>query len=75
MTARPSDEPLKVGTIVRIRNSGFGPGKIVEYRGPLAPGHVRVYRVRVRGKPRPAYTEVREDQLEIVGDGVTGSQR
>ena len=75
MSTRTPDEPLKVGTVVRIRNSGFGLAKIVEYRGPLAPGRVRVYRVRVRGRPTPIYTEVREDQLEIVGDDVHGSSK
>jgi hypothetical protein len=60
-------EPLKVGTIVKIRNSGFGPGRIVEFHGPLGPGRARIYRVQVRRKPTPAYVEVREDQLEEVG--------
>jgi hypothetical protein len=59
-------EPLKVGTVVRIRNSGFGPVKIVEFRGPLGPGGARIYRIRVRKKPKPAYIEVREDQIEEV---------
>jgi hypothetical protein len=58
-------EPLKVGTIVRIRNSGYGLSKIVEFRGPLGPNGARVYRVRVRKKPHPAYIEVLEEQLEI----------
>jgi hypothetical protein len=57
-------EPLKVGTIVRIRNSGFKSGKIVEFRGPLGPKGARVYRVRVRKSPQPAYIEVLESQLE-----------
>ncbi len=74
MTIGPLDQPLQVGTIVKIRNSGFGLAKIAEYRGPLAPGRVRVYRVRVRGTGRPLYTEVREDQLEIVSDGANRSQ-
>ena len=57
-------EPLKIGTIVRIRNSGYGRARIVEFRGPLGPNGARVYRVLVRKKPRPAYIEVLEDQLE-----------
>jgi hypothetical protein len=66
MTTQNSPDPLKVGTLVKIRNSGYGIAEIVEYRGPLGPRGARIYRVRVRSKPRPAYTEVREDQLEEV---------
>jgi hypothetical protein len=59
--------PLKVGDWVRILNSGYTkPGKIVQYTGPLGPGGVRIFRVKMRGKPYPAYIEVREDQLEVV---------
>ena len=61
-------EPLPVGTQVKIRLSGFKVCKIVEYRGPLGPGGARIYRVRVRPKPNPAYIEVREDQLIVVTD-------
>ena len=56
-------EALKVGDLVKIRHSGFKRGRIVELRGPLGPGGARIYRVRVRRKPTPAYIEVREDQL------------
>lgn len=66
MTTQNRADPLKVGTLVKIRNSGYGLAEIVEYRGPLGPQGARIYRVRVRSKPRPAYTEVREDQLEEV---------
>jgi hypothetical protein len=66
MAANKTVEGLAVGTIVTIRNSGYGKCKIVEYRGPLGPGGVRIYRVRVRRKPKPAYVELREDQLEPV---------
>jgi hypothetical protein len=59
-------ERLKVGDRVKILNSGFTKGgKIVEFRGPLGPGGALIYRVRVRGKPNPAYGEFREDQLGI----------
>jgi hypothetical protein len=57
-------EPLKIGTVVRIRDSRYGRARIVEYRGPLGPNGARVYRIRVRKKPRPAYIEVVEDQIE-----------
>jgi hypothetical protein len=67
MTANnTSTEPLPVGTIVKIANTGYRKGKIVEYRGPLGAGGARIYRVRVRSKPKPAYTEVREDQLVVL---------
>jgi hypothetical protein len=61
-------EPLPVGTRVKIRHSGLRVGKIVEYRGALGPGGARIYRVRVRPKPNPAYIEVREDQLIVFDD-------
>ncbi len=67
-TAMPKQyetEPLAIGAIVRIRNSGFGPGRIVEFRGPLGPNGARVYRVQLRKRPRPSYTEVLEEQLEL----------
>jgi hypothetical protein len=61
--------PLKVGDQVRILNSGFTTSaKIVEFRGPLGPGGMRIYRVRVRGKPTPIYGEFREDQLEVIAE-------
>ena len=74
MTTQNPTEPLKVGTIVRIRDSGFGRAKIVEFRGPLGPNGARVYRVQVRGKPRPAYTEVLEDQLEVLSSDIADTQ-
>jgi len=66
MTADNETEPLKVGTRVKIRHTNFARAKIVEYRGRLGIGGTRVYRVRYRGKPRPAYVEVRENQPEVV---------
>ena len=59
-------EPLKVGTVVRVINSGYGKARVAEFRGPLGPNGARVYRVRVQKKPRPVYIEVREDQLEVL---------
>ena len=64
---------LEVGTLVSIKDSGYRRAKIVEYRGPLGPGGAHIYRVRVRGKPHPAYIEVREDQLEVIPDGTPAS--
>ena len=71
MTTHNLSEPLKIGTIVRIRNSGYGRARIVEFRGPLGPKGARVYRIRVGKKPRPSYIEVVEDQIEA--DAATSS--
>lgn len=65
-TNNAAAEPLEIGSRVTIRNSGYRRGKIVEFRGPLGPGGARIYRVLVRGKPKPAYIELREDQLTVV---------
>jgi hypothetical protein len=65
VTMQNPTEPLKIGTIVRIRNSGYGRARIVEYRGPLGPKGARVYRVRAGKKPQAAYLEVLEEQLEL----------
>jgi hypothetical protein len=69
MDANNAAEPLKVGDWVSVRNSGFRRVRIVEYRGPLGPGGARIYRVRYRGKPYPAYAEFREDQLVLIPPG------
>jgi hypothetical protein len=66
MTTPNLTEPLQIGTPVRIRDSGYGRAWIVEYRGPLGPKGARVYRVMVRRKPHRTYTEVLEDQLEVL---------
>jgi hypothetical protein len=58
-------EPLKDGTVVKILNSGFHRAIVAEYRGPLGPKGARLYRVLVVKKPR-MYTQVREDQLEVL---------
>lgn len=55
--------PLKLGDRVKILRSAGQRGRIVELRGALGPGGVNVYRVRVTRKPKPAYIELREDQL------------
>ena len=66
MATNDAADILKIGTLVNIRNSGLRNGKIVEYRGPLGPGGSRVYRVRIRRKPKPAYAEFLEEQLEVI---------
>jgi hypothetical protein len=35
-------EPLKDGTVVKIRNSGYDRAELVEYRGPLGPKGARI---------------------------------
>jgi hypothetical protein len=57
---------FKVGDLVSILNSGYRRVRIAEDRGPLGPRGARVYRVQIQKKPRPAYMEVREDQLEKI---------
>jgi hypothetical protein len=66
VTEKKDAEPLKLGDRVKIRNSGFPRGRIVEVRGPLGPGGKQVYRVRVRRKATPMDVEVLEDQLILI---------
>jgi hypothetical protein len=68
MTIQSLIEPLKVGTAVKILNSGYSHAHIAEYRGPLGPKGARVYRVLVQRKPRRVYIEVLEDQLKVLED-------
>jgi hypothetical protein len=66
MAVRKIGEPLKIGDFVKIRNYADQPGQIVERRGPLGQGGMRIYRVRLRRKPKPVYIELREDQLSLI---------
>ena len=68
MTTQNPTEPLKAGTVVKIRNSGYHRAKIAEFRGPLGPKGARVYRVLVQRKPRRVYIEVLEEQLEVLSE-------
>lgn len=52
MTTKNLIEPLKVGTVVKIRNSGYYRAWVAEDRGLLGPKGARVYRVLVLKKPR-----------------------
>ena len=70
MIANKADEPFKLGDRVEIRHSDLR-GRIVELRGALGPGGVNIFRVRFRRKPRPAYVEVREDQLVRIAPAST----
>jgi hypothetical protein len=61
-TKKPRPSPaFMLGDNVEILH--FGPGKIIELRGPLGPGGAQVYRVRYSHKPRVAYIEVLGNQL------------
>ena len=75
MTTQNLIEPLKVGTVVKILNSGYGRARIAEYRGPLGPKGARIYRVLVEKKTRRVYIEVREDQLEVLSMRKSRRQR
>ena len=68
MTTQNLAVPYSVGTVVKIRNSGYDRAEIAEFRGPLGPGGARVYRVLVQTKPRRMYIEVLEDQLEVLSE-------
>ncbi len=60
-------EPLKDGTLVKIRDSDFNRARILEYLGPLGPKGARIYTVLAKTKPR-LVVDVREDQLEVVDE-------
>ena len=62
----PEDAPLRVGTYVKILDSNYDRAKIIEYRGPLGPGGMRIYRLRVRCELKPFLIEVGEDQIEVI---------
>jgi hypothetical protein len=57
---------LKLGDRVKILHSFGLRGLVVELRGPLGPGGAQIYRVRVSKSPKPAYIELREDQLQPI---------
>jgi hypothetical protein len=63
MATNKAPHTFQPGEMVKIRYSGYKRAKILGLLGPLGPGGKQVYRVLVRGKPRPAYIEVTEDQL------------
>ena len=56
--------PFQVGDWVSIKNSMYKKVRIAEYQGPLGGKGARVYRIRLKKKPRLVYVEVQEDQLE-----------
>lgn len=66
MTKKKTIPALKLGDYVQILHSAYPRGRIVELRGPLGPGGVQIYRVRIGRKRKPIYIELREDQLQAV---------
>ncbi len=56
---------FQIGDRVKIHYSDWK-GRIVEYRGPLAPGGKHVYRVRIPDKPKPIYIELPEDEMTVL---------
>lgn len=58
--------PFKLGDWVEIHYTDRWRGRIVELRGPLGPGGIQIYRVRVPLKPKPIEIELREDQLKLI---------
>jgi hypothetical protein len=63
MAAKKPSQSFKVGDRVKIRYWPDLRACIVEERGALGPGGTLVFRIRISGKPKPSYVEVREDQL------------
>jgi hypothetical protein len=57
---------FKLGDRVKIRHYGGQKGRVVELWGPLGPGGVQVYRVRVLGKTKPVYIDLCEDQIVLL---------
>jgi hypothetical protein len=65
--------PFKVGDWVKIRYSGVPRGRIVEERGAIGAGGALLFRVQLRRKPSPVFTEVREEQLIHLPDKARSS--
>lgn len=68
MADHPVTAPIfNVGDIVRtVRPYSRLKGRIVELRGPLGPNRAQIYGIKYGPKGARQYTELREDQLEIV---------
>ena len=69
MAKKKATGHLKLGDYVQILHTAYPHARIVELRGPLGPGGVQIYRVRVGRKRKPTYIELREDQLELIPGG------
>src|SRR5260370_1415471 len=66
MATQKSLQSLQVGDRVKILGSADWRGPLVQFRGPLGPGGLLVYRVRVPHKPKPIYIELGEDKLMAI---------
>jgi len=64
-TKKPS-QSFKVGDRVGILYWPKLRARIVEERGALGPGGTIIYSIRIADKPKPRYSEVREDQLILL---------
>lgn len=71
MAIKKASPFFQVGDRVQILYSDWR-GRIVEFRGPLAPGGKFVYRVRVPDKPKPIYIELPEDYLVAIPKSAQG---
>ena len=65
-TKKKPSQPLKHGDRVKIRYYPDLRARIVGLCGPLGPGGVQVYRVRIQRKPKPSFVELPEDLLEVI---------
>jgi hypothetical protein len=66
MAAKKAAPAFKLGDRVTVRNFPHWRGRIVELRGPLGPGGMQVYGVRLREKPKSTYAELSEDLLILI---------
>ena len=65
-TKKKPSQPLKLGDRVKIKYYPDLRARIVELRGPLGPGGVQIYRVRIQRKPKSSFVELHKDQLEVI---------
>ena len=66
MATKKAAPTFKLGDRVTVRYFPHWRGRIVELRGPLAPGGMQVYGVRIRQKPKSFYVELGEDELILI---------
>ena len=63
---KTTSPPPQLGDRVQVRYYPAWRGRIVELRGPLGPGGVQVYGIRIRRKPKPFYIELTDDLFEVI---------
>jgi hypothetical protein len=73
MAKKPANKKAKTEPVFsvgdRVEIMHFGPGKVIELRGPLGPDGAQVYRVLYSRKPKAAYIEVLGSQLRPAKTG------